>query len=353
MRSLPGKYCPVSEKRRGFDPDRLTTRRPGQIVQQLLSEENEERAHGFTEIRVIGVGGAGGNTVNRMVDAGVQGIDFIAVNSDVQALNNSRARRTVAIGQRLTRGLGTGGNPRLGLQAAEQDGGDLESVVAGADMVFVTAGLGGGTGTGAAPYVAELARAARALTVGIVTRPFSFEGRRRQEIAEAGVVELRDHVDALIVVANERLLQVAGSGTNLLDAFQMADEILHQGISGVANLIITPGLINLDFADVRTIMSRSGSALMATGSGSGEERGRLAAESAMQSPLLDGSISGAKGILLNVTGGPAMTLADVKVLSEVVGAAVSPDANIILGASVHPHLGDEVRVTLIATGFGY
>ena len=288
-----------------------------------------------------------------MVDAGVQSIDFIAVNSDVQALQTSRARRKIAIGQKLTRGLGTGGNPRLGLQAAEQDNESLAEAVAGADMVFVTAGMGGGTGTGAAPYVAELARQAKALTVGIVTLPFRFEGRRRQEMAGAGIEELKNHVDALIVIANERLLQVAPISSNLVDAFQIADEVLHEGISGVATLITTPGLINLDFADVRSIMSRSGAAVMAIGSGSGAERAVSAAESAMQSPLLEGSVKGARGVLLNVTGGPDMTLQDVQTLAEAVGRAVAPDANIILGASVHPHLGDEIRLTLIATGFGY
>jgi cell division protein FtsZ len=350
---LREKCCHVSERRRGFDPGRLSAKRPGQIVQQLLSEENEDRARGFTEIRVVGVGGAGGNTVNRMVEAEVQGIEFIAVNSDLQALNGSRARKKIPIGQRLTRGLGTGGNPRLGLQAAEQDSDSIEDVIAGADMVFVTAGMGGGTGTGAAPYVAELARTARALTVGVVTRPFTFEGRRRRDIAEAGIAELKDHVDALIVIANDRLLQVAAANTNLLDAFQIADETLHEGISGVANLITTPGLINLDFADVRAVMSRSGSALMAMGKGTGADRSHIAAESVLNSPLLEGSLKGASGILLNVTGGPDMTLHEVQTLAESLGDAVDREANIILGASVHPNMGDEIRLTLIATGFGY
>lgn len=341
----------MSDRKGGFDPGRLSSRRPGKIVQQLLSDENEERARGFTEIRVVGVGGAGGNTVNRMVEAGVQSIEFVAVNSDVQALNNTRARHKIAIGQRLTRGLGTGGNSRLGLQAAEQDSESLQNAVVGSDMVFVTAGMGGGTGSGAAPFVAELARNAGALTVGVVTRPFAFEGRRRRDIAEAGIAELRDRVDSLILVSNERLLQVAPESSNLLDAFQMADEILHQGMSGVASLITTPGLINLDFADVRTVMMRSGPALMAVGSASGTDRALLAAEAAMRSPLLEGSISGAKGILLNVTGGPEMTLREVQTLAESVGGAVARDANIILGASIHPHLGDEIRLTLIATGF--
>lgn len=343
----------MSKRPNAFNPSRLSTRRPGHIVQQILSEENDQRALGFTEIRVIGVGGAGGNTINRMVEAAVPGIDFVAVNSDVQALGSSRARSTVAIGRRLTRGLGTGGNPRLGLQAAEQDSERLEEIVGGADMVFVTAGLGGGTGTGAAPYVAGLARRAGALTVGIVTRPFTFEGRRRQEVAEVGIGALRENVDALIVIANERLLQTTSSSANFLEAFQSADEILHQGIGGVATLITTPGLINLDFADVRTIMAQSGAAHMALGHGSGENRGKEAAESAMRSPLLDGSILGARGVLLNITGGPTMALDDIRALAESIGGAVSGDANIIIGASVHPHLGDEIRVTLIATGFGY
>ncbi len=343
----------MSDRKSGFDPSKLGEhKRQGSIISDLLSETNESRAHGFTEIRVLGVGGAGGNTVNRMIEAGVRGIEFVAINSDMQALQNSRARRKIAIGQRLTRGLGTGGNPKLGLQAAEQDTQSIQEAIQGADMVFVTAGLGGGTGTGAAPYVAEVARAEKALTVGIVTRPFRFEGRRRQEIAEAGVAELQERVDALIVIANERLLQVAPSSSNLLDAFQLADEVLHQGISGVADLVITPGIINLDFADVYSVMARSGAALMAVGKGSGEDRAAQAAEAAMQSPLLDGSITGARGILLNVTGGPDMTLNDVQIIAESVGAAVSTEANIIVGTSVHPHLEDEVRLTLIATGFG-
>lgn len=341
----------MSERRKGFDPHKLTAKRPGSLVQELLSTDNDDRALGFTEIRVIGVGGAGGNTVNRMVDSGVRGIDFIAVNSDVQALQSSRARRKISIGQRLTRGLGTGGNPRLGLQAAEQDSDSLEAAIEGADMVFVTAGMGGGTGTGAAPYVAELAQNARSLTVGVVTKPFDFEGKRRHEIAEAGAAELKNHVDALIVISNERLLQVAPPASNILDAFEIVDQILHEGISGVANLIVTPGLINLDFADVSSVMSRSGSALMAMGKASGENRAYDAAISAMQSPLLDASISGAHGVLLNVTGGSDMTLHEVQALAETVGQSVSGDANIILGASMHPHLKDEIRVTLIATGF--
>lgn len=343
----------MSDRRRGFDPDRLSAKRPGQIVQQLLSHDNDTRATGFTEIRVFGVGGAGGNTVNRMVEAEVAGIDFISVNSDVQALGASRANKKISIGQRLTRGLGTGGNPRLGLQAAEQDREALESAITGSDMVFITAGMGGGTGTGAAPFVASLARTTRALTVGIVTRPFTFEGRRRRELAEAGIADLKDQVDALIVISNDRLLQVASAKTNLLDAFHIADETLHHGISGVASLITTPGLINLDFADVRSIMSRSGAALMAIGRGSGQNRIEIAAKAAMESPLLEGSLKGARGILLNVTGGPDMTLHEVRALAESLGDAVDPDANIIFGASVHPSIGDEIRLTLIATGFGY
>jgi cell division protein FtsZ len=341
----------VSDGRKGFDPGRLSSHRPAHIVQQLLADDNDVRAFGFTEIRVIGVGGAGGNTVNRMVAEGAQGVEFLAVNSDLQALQNSKAKRTVAIGQRITGGLGTGGNPRLGLQAAEQDVERLGQVVEGADMVFVTAGMGGGTGSGAAPYVAELARRARALTVGVVTRPFGFEGKRRRQIADEGIDEMAHHVDALIVIENERLLQTISARTSMLDAFEAADEILHQGIGGVASLITTPGLINLDFADVKSVMTNSGAALMAIGTGSGDDRATMAAESAMQSPLLDRSIQGAHGVLLNVTGGPSMTLADVQTLSEVVGNAVAADANIIIGASVHPHLGDALRVTLIATGF--
>jgi cell division protein FtsZ len=343
----------VSDRKGGFDPGKLNgPKRSTPIIPEILSETNESRAHGFTEIRVMGVGGAGGNTINRMIQDGVRGIEFVAVNSDLQALQSSRSRHKIAIGQRLTRGLGTGGDTRLGLKAAEDDTESLKEAVTGADMVFVTAGMGGGTGTGASPYVAQLARAARALTVGIVTRPFRFEGRRRQEIAEDGIEELKQHVDALIVIANEKLLQIAPPTSNLLDAFQIADDVLHQGIAGVADLVITPGLINLDFADISSVMSRSGAALMAIGSASGEDRALKAAEAAMRSPLLEDSITGAHGILLNVTGGPGTTLHDIQTVAETVGQAVSADANIILGASIHPHLEDELRLTLIATGFG-
>jgi cell division protein FtsZ len=340
----------VPEDEGGFDPNRLTSHRPSSIVEELLSPQNASRAHGFTEIRVIGVGGAGCNTVNRMIDANVTGIEFAAVNTDAQALTASRVMKQVCMGRKVTGGLGAGGNVRLGLQAAEHETEALEELVAGSDMVFVTAGLGGGTGTGAAPYVAQLAQSARALTVGIVSRPFAFEGRRKQEIAADGLTQLKQHVDALIVVSNDRLMQQASSKVNLASAFQLADEVLHEGITGVANLIITPGLINLDFADVSAIMANSGSALMAMGIGQGEHRARDAALSALNSPLLESPITGAKGLLLNITGGDNLTLHEVSRLAETMSESAAPDVNIILGASVNPRLRDEIRVTVIATG---
>jgi len=339
-------------ERRGFSPERLSSKRPAEIVQQLLSNNMEDQAKGFTQIRVVGVGGAGGNTVNRMIESGVHGIDYIAVNSDQQALQKSQAKRKIAIGGRLTRGLGTGGNPRLGLRAAELDTEALEAAIDGSDMVFVTAGMGGGTGTGAAPFIARMARERHALTVGVVTRPFQFEGRRRMDVANEGIEALGNEVDSLIVIANERLLEVAPASSNLLDAFQLADEVLHEGISGVANLIITPGLINLDFADINAVMAHGGSALMAIGRGTGDNRSRTAALAAMESPLLEGSVAGAKGILLNVTGGPDMTLHEVQELVETVTSAITGEANVVVGASMHPKLSGEIRLTLIATGLG-
>jgi cell division protein FtsZ len=343
----------VSNRKSGFDPQRLgILKRDRPVIPQMLSDENEARARGFTEIRVIGVGGAGSNTVDHMIEADVRGIDFIVVNSDLQALQNSRARRKIAIGQHLTHGLGAGGDARLGMKMAEYDREVLQTAVHGADMVFVTAGMGGGTGTGAAPVIAEMARAAGALTVGVVTRPFRFEGRRRQETAETGLRDMRATADALIVIANERLMEIAPPTTNFLEAFKMADEVLHQGIKGVADLILTPGLINLDFADVYSVMARSGSALMALGRAQGPNRAKRVAELALASPLLETPITGARGVLLNITGSPDMTLHEVQTVAEYITNTVHADANIIFGAIVHPRLDDEMRLTLIATGFG-
>ncbi|MGH2447261.1 MAG: cell division protein FtsZ [Chloroflexota bacterium] len=336
----------------GFDPKRLDAKRPRPVIPQILDSQTEAMAKGFTEIKVLGVGGAGNNTINRMIDSGVQGIEFVAVNSDAQALDSSLARKRLHIGHRITSGLGTGGDARLGEKSAEAARDDLEEVLDGADMVFITAGLGGGTGTGASPTVAAVAQEVGALTVGIVTLPFAFEGRRRRAVALEGLERLRPLVDALIVVSNDRLLQIAPQTAAIDQSFRMADETLHQGIHGIADLIITPGLINLDFADVRSIMHRSGTALMAMGSASGEDRAAEAARSAISSPLLESSITGARGILLNITGGPDLTLHEVNTAAQMIQDAAAPDANIIFGAVIHPLLSNEMRITVIAAGFG-
>ncbi len=339
--------------RGGFDPNRIEAgKRDRPVIPQILSPDTAALAKGFSEIKVIGIGGAGNNTIDRMIETGVQGIDFIAVNTDVQSLERSSARKRVQIGDRLTRGLGTGGDPRLGERAAETAGDALAEAMAGADMVFLTAGLGGGTGTGAAPIIAEIAQHVGALTVGIVTLPFSFEGTRRRNLAAAGLDRLRPMLDSVIVVSNDRLLQIAPVTTGIHESFRMADETLNQGIHGIADLILTPGLINLDFADVRSVMERAGSAIMAMGTGAGENRAILAAERAISSPLLDSSMDGARGVLLNITGGPDLALHEVNAAAELISSKVASDCNIIFGAVIHPRLGDEVRVTIIATGFG-
>ena len=303
-------------------------------------------------IKVVGVGGAGTNAVNRMVDAGLGGVEFIAVNTDAQALLMCDADVKLQLGARVTRGLGAGANPEVGRAAADESRDELKEALKGADMIFVTAGEGGGTGTGAAPVVAELGRELRALTVGVVTRPFSFEGRRRAEQAEGGIQQLRDRVDTLIVIENDRLLQVVEKRTSIVEAFRIADDILRQGVQGITDLITVPGLVNLDFADVRTIMSDAGSALMGIGSASGENRAAEAARTAISSPLLEESIEGATGILLNVTGGSEIGLFEVNEAAEVVTSAADQNANVIFGAVIDESLGDEVRVTVIATGFG-
>jgi cell division protein FtsZ len=303
-------------------------------------------------IKVVGVGGGGSNAVNRMVDAGLSGVEFIAVNTDAQALLMCDADVKMPIGSDVTRGLGAGADPSVGQSAAEESRDELKEALKGADMVFVTAGEGGGTGTGAAPIVARLAQELGALTVGVVTKPFSFEGRRRAEVALRGVDELRDHVDTLIVIENDRLLQVVEKRTSIVDAFTMADDVLRQGVQGITDLITIPGLVNLDFADVRTIMSEAGSALMGIGIAAGENRATEAARSAVSSPLLESSIEGATGILLNVTGGPNIGLFEVNEAAQVVTSAADQNANVIFGAVIDESLGDEVRVTVIATGFG-
>jgi cell division protein FtsZ len=303
-------------------------------------------------IKVVGVGGGGSNAVNRMVDAGLTGCEFIAVNTDAQALLMCDADVKMPIGADVTKGLGAGAEPSVGRAAAEESRDELKEALKGADMVFVTAGEGGGTGTGAAPILAKLAQEIGALTVGVVTKPFSFEGRRRAEVASRGVDELRDEVDTLIVIENDRLLQVVEKRTSIVDAFTMADEVLRQGVQGITDLITIPGLVNLDFADVRTIMTEAGSALMGIGTASGENRATEAARAAVSSPLLESSIEGATGILLNVTGGPDIGLFEVNEAAQVVTSAADQNANVIFGAVIDESFGDQVRVTVIATGFG-
>ena len=303
-------------------------------------------------IKVVGVGGGGSNAVNRMVDAGIGGVEFIAVNTDAQALQMCDADVKIQIGPAATHGLGAGADPEMGRAAADESRDELKEALKGADMVFVTAGEGGGTGTGGAPVVAELAHGLNALTVGVVTRPFSFEGGRRAQQAERGIEELRERVDTLIVIENDRLLQVVERTTSILDAFRLADDILRQGVQGITDLIMVPGLVNLDFADVRTIMRDAGSALMGIGIASGENRASEAARMAVSSPLLESSIDGATGILLNVTGPPDLGLFEVNEAAEVVTGAADKNANVIFGAVIDESLKDEVRVTVIATGFG-
>jgi cell division protein FtsZ len=303
-------------------------------------------------IKVAGVGGGGTNAVTRMVEAGLSGVEFIAVNTDAQALLMSEADVKIQIGSKETRGLGAGANPAVGLAAATESRDELKEALKGSDMVFVTAGEGGGTGTGGAPVVADLAKEVGALTVGVVTRPFSFEGRKRAQQAEQGLMNLTDVVDTLIVIENDRLLQVVEKRTSIVEAFRMADDILRQGVQGITDLITVPGLVNLDFADVRTIMTDAGSALMGIGAASGENRAAEAARAAVSSPLLEASIEGATGVLLNITGGPDIGLFEVNEAAEVVTSAADQDANVIFGAVIDETKADEVQVTVIATGFG-
>ncbi len=306
---------------------------------------------GFAQIRVIGVGGGGSNAVNRMIQASMTGIEFIAINTDAQALLLTDAPHRIRIGDKLTRGLGAGGNPSVGAKAAEENAEEIYEALKGSDMVFITAGMGGGTGTGASPVVAQIAREVGALTVGVVTRPFSFEGKKRLLSAEEGINNLKQHVDTLITVPNDRLLQVADKRTPLSEAFRLADDVLRQGIQGISDLITVPGLINLDFADVKTIMSAAGSALMAIGEASGENRAMDAAQIAIASPLLDIDISGARGVLFNITGGLDMTLFEVNEAADIISQAAHPEANIIFGAVQDAAYDGKVKITVIATGF--
>ena len=305
----------------------------------------------FANIKVIGVGGGGGNAVNRMITAGLKGVEFITVNTDAQALYMSEAPHKIQIGSKLTKGLGAGANPDIGQKAAEESREELAKALNGADMIFVTAGMGGGTGTGAAPIVAEVAKEIGALTVGVVTKPFTFEGRKRLTQAEGGISNLKNKVDTLITIPNDRLLQVIDKHTSIVEAFRIADDVLRQGVQGISDLIAVPGLINLDFADVKTIMTETGSALMGIGIATGEKRASEAAESSISSPLLETSIEGARGVLLNITGGSSLALFEVNEAAEIIAQAADPEANIIFGAVIDESMEEEVRVTVIATGF--
>lgn len=319
--------------------------------QKTAKIQRMPETEGNALIRVIGVGGGGNNAVNRMIAENIAGVDFIAINTDQQALMASQARQRVAIGERTTRGLGSGGKPEVGAKAAEESEEELHEMLQGSDMVFVTACMGGGTGTGASPLVAKVAREEGALTIGVVTKPFSFEGSQRMRTAETGIEQLKEHVDTLIVIPNDRLLETADRRLSLMDSFALADDVLRQGIQGISELITVPGLINLDFADVQTIMSMGGAALMAVGRGTGEDRARIAAEEALASKLLDVTIAGARGILFNVTGGENLSLYEINHAAAIIRETAHPDVNLIFGAVIDGSMEDEVRITVIATGF--
>jgi cell division protein FtsZ len=310
-----------------------------------------QKSEAFARIKVIGVGGGGQNAVNRMILENIQGIEFVSVNTDAQALLLSNAATRVRIGEKLTRGLGAGGDPKVGQKAAEESADELYEILKGSDMVFITAGMGGGTGTGAAPIVAQIAKEVGALSIGVVTKPFTFEGNRRLHSAEEGIARLKEQVNTLIVIPNDRLLQLTEKRASLQDSFRIADDVLRQGVQGISELITIPGLINLDFADVRTIMMEGGAALMAVGRASGEERARKAAEQAISSQLLDITIDGARGVIFNVTGGPNLSLFEVNEAAAIIKSTAHPDVNLIFGAVVDPSMGDEIRITVIATGF--
>lgn len=313
--------------------------------------EFETNLDSLATIKVVGVGGGGNNAVNRMIEHGLQGVEFIAVNTDAQALNLSKAEKKMQIGAKLTRGLGAGGNPENGKKAAEESREQIQEALAGADMVFVTAGMGGGTGTGAAPIIAQIARDLGALTVGVVTRPFSFEGMKRARQAASGIAAMKEAVDTLIVIPNDRLLEIVDKKTPIIEAFREADNVLRQGVQGISDLIAVPGLINLDFADVKTIMSNKGSALMGIGVASGENRAAEAAKKAISSPLLETSIDGAKGVLMNITGGSDLSLFEVQEAADIVASASDEEVNMIFGSVINDNLKDEIIVTVIATGF--
>lgn len=317
-----------------------------------LKIQMDEEFNNFARIRVVGVGGAGGNAINRMIDEQLTGVEFVAINTDAQVLNTNMAETRIRIGEKLTKGLGAGANPDVGRRATEEDSDAIQKALEGSDLVFITAGMGGGTGTGGAPVIAEIAREVGALTVAIVTRPFRFEGKKRLSRADEGLAELKQRVDTLITIPNERLLGIVDATTTLTEAFRFADDVLHQATKGISNLITVPGLINCDFADVKTVMQEMGDALMGTGVGIGSDKATTAAKLAISSPLLeDISIEGAKGVLINITGGPDMTLFDVNAATSVIYDAAGAEANIIFGAVINPNLKDEMNVTVIATGF--
>lgn len=305
----------------------------------------------FAQIKVIGCGGGGNNAVNRMIKGGLKNVEFIAVNTDKQALMLSQASQKIQIGDKLTKGLGAGANPEIGQKAAEESKEEIAQAIKGADMVFITAGMGGGTGTGAAPVIAEIAKSMGILTVGVVTKPFPFEGRKRLLHAEMGIKNLKERVDTLVTIPNERLLSIVDKKTPLVESFKLADDVLRQGVQGISDLITIPGLVNLDFADVKTIMIDKGLAHMGTGEGRGDSRAQDAAKQAISSPLLETSIIGATGVLLNITGGPDFSLIEMNEAAEIVQQAADPDANIIVGAVIDENLKDEIRITVIATGF--
>ena len=316
----------------------------------MIEFQNEEQST-FATIKVVGCGGGGNNAVNRMVDAGLRGVEFISVNTDRQALSQTNAQVKIQIGEKLTKGLGAGAIPEVGRRAAEESREEIASALKGADLVFITAGMGGGTGTGAAPIVAEIARDLGTLTIAVVTKPFNFEGKQRMKNAEAGIAELKQHVDTLVVIPNDRLLQVVNKGTTMIEAFKIADDVLRQGIQGISDLIAVPAMINLDFADVKTVMESGGMAHMGIGLGSGENKLVDAAKNAISSPLLETNIDGARAVLINVTGGEDISIVDINEAANLIMEAADPDANIIFGAGIDETMGDEVRITVIATGF--
>lgn len=331
--------------------ERTTVTPPKPPMPTKRTELAHSGVENFAAIKVIGVGGGGTNAVNRMIAEGLKGVEFVAVNTDAQALLHSQAPIKIRIGDKLTRGLGAGGDPERGMKAAEETADELREVIKGADMVFITAGMGGGTGSGASPVLAKIAREMGSLTIGVVTKPFSFEGAKRRRVADEALNRLKDNVDTLIIIPNDRLLDIVDKKASLQSAFRLADDVLRQGIQGISELITVPGLINLDFADVKAIMGEGGAALMAVGRGSGENRAVAAAEMAIKSPLLDVSIEGARGVLFNVTGGEDLTLHEVYEAAEIVRRVADPEVNLIFGAVINPDMKDEVRITVIATGF--